>query len=219
LSKYEGLKVNNFDVVPCAADQTDFFFSEEERTAKRKEYGFQDEKVLLYSGRLYTGWAVPDEIFNFFNNLAKKVDNVVLFLLTPDIDIAHEMKKRFGINDKRIFITKDSYQNVRKYLNMADYGILLRDNSLMNNIAAPTKVAEYMLCGLPLIISKNIKEVSDVILEKSYGAIVDNYNVDDEIVRIISSVEHDRFEIALWGEKNLSKACFVEKIVQTYQTI
>jgi hypothetical protein len=219
LSKYNGLKTDNFEVVPCAADHADFYFDINERIEKRKEYGFKDEKVLLYSGRLYTGWAVPDEIFNFYNKLAKEVDNVVLFLLTPDINIAHEMKKRFDIDEEKIFITADSYQNVRKYLNMADYGILLRDDTLMNNIAAPTKVAEYMLCGLPLIISKNIKEVSDVIIEKSFGTTVDNYNVDDEIVRIISGVNHDRKEIALWAENNLSKGCFVEKIVQTFQTI
>ena len=89
----------------------------------------------------------------------------------------------------------------------------------MNNVASPTKYAEYMLCGLPLIISANVREVSDVVKENSFGAVVHNYRADDEVVRIISQKRIDRQKIAEWANANLSKSCFVEKIIKTYQEL
>jgi len=44
---------------------------------------------------------------------------------------------------------------VPKFLQAADMGILLRKKDPLNEVAAPTKFAEYMMTGLPTLISKN----------------------------------------------------------------
>ena len=57
------------------------------------------------------------------------------------------------------------FAEVPHYLNAADVAFLFRDNVVMNAVASPTKLAEYMACGLPIISSEVAKHwISDAAL-------------------------------------------------------
>ena len=56
---------------------------------------------------------------------------------------------------------------VTKYLMAADYGLLIRNQSITNSVSFSTKFAEYLSCGLKVITSEfmsisNFVEINDI---------------------------------------------------------
>ena len=57
-------------------------------------------------------------------------------------------------------------------MSVADYGILLREQSVTNLVASPTKFAEYLALGLPVLISENLGDYSEFVQHHNCGSIV-----------------------------------------------
>jgi glycosyltransferase involved in cell wall biosynthesis len=55
-----------------------------------------------------------------------------------------------------------------------DYGIILRANNITNRVASPIKITEYLHAGLKVILSPNIGDYSDLLIQSGYGIIVKN---------------------------------------------
>ena len=54
----------------------------------------------------------------------------------------------------------------------ADVAMLIRKDKTVNRVASPTKFGEYLLCGLPVIISPNVGESSSIIEEHRLGIVL-----------------------------------------------
>jgi hypothetical protein len=105
------------------------------------------------------------------------------------------------------------------FLNAADFGLLFRDNVIMNNVASPSKFAEYMLCGLPTIISEGVGDYTEFCISKSVGIVVkedqmNNWNLFD--YSIIEKANFVREKISENGLKFLSKQSIVNLIISEF---
>ena len=63
-------------------------------------------------------------------------------------------------------------ESVKYNLLFCDYGFLVRGETMTNNVASPVKFGEYMICGLKILISKNLGDYSDVISTNNLGCII-----------------------------------------------
>ena len=50
-----------------------------------------------------------------------------------------------------------------------DYGLIIRDESITNQVSSPVKFAEYLYAGLKIIISSNIGDYSKFVLDNDCG--------------------------------------------------
>ncbi len=215
------MKRDVFTVFPGAADSDYFYYNETLRTQLRAELSLNNKDVLVvYSGRLEMKWEIPDKIFEFFADLHKKNNNFKLLLLTPDIDLAKEFIDKFGFN-KIVYVRESSFKDVNKYLNGSDVGLLLRENIVMNNVASPTKFAEYLMAGLPVIISHSIFDFAKNIDDTKFGVVVKGLDeiMEDELVKLNKSLLVDRLKISNWGASNLSKEVFIKRYIQVLKNI
>ena len=93
-------------------------------------------------------------------------------------------------------------KEVYKYLNAADVAFLLRDDVVLNRVASPTKLAEYMFCGLP-IISTN---VSTYWIENS--SYIYNADIEKNLDKVNDFIKNaDREAIAKYALEYLSVEC------------
>ncbi len=215
------IELDKFSVFPGAADSDLFYFNESLRKEVRKSLNFGgDEVVFIYSGRLEMKWEIPDKIFEFFLDLHRKNNNARLMLLTPDVDIANEFINQFNAQNL-VSVQSASFSEVNGYLNAADAGLLLREDVIMNNVASPTKFAEYIMAGLPVIVSKSIHDFSALIDSSGYGCSVQYLEkIDDkEYENFEESLQITRQEISEWGEKNLSKKRYINEYVQLLRNV
>ncbi len=220
LNKYH-LSENKFSVFPGAADLELFFYDEKLRNTTREELNINTEEILIvYSGRLEMKWEIPDKIFSFFKNLNDKNQKFKLLLITPDIELANNLINEYKFEDI-VFVKEVKLYEVNKYLNAADVGLLLREDILMNNVASPTKFAEYLMAGLPVIISHGIHDFAQDIVNTGFGVVVSGLDeiTSDEYKQLQESLAIDKVQIETWGSQQLSKETFIDRYVSVLSEV
>jgi glycosyltransferase involved in cell wall biosynthesis len=109
-----------------------------------------------------------------------------LLILTGHVNEFQERIKKLNISNFDYKIITLPQSKVHDYLSVCDFGFLLRDDSPVNNVASPTKFAEYSLVGIPTIISETVGDYSALVKEKKFGAIVENLKFSSDLNEFIS---------------------------------
>lgn len=172
--KYNYQSTNNF-VIPCTLNQSlpQKNFNKEELENARKELGFSKEDLIL----VYAGSIAMWQSFNLMKDflipkLKENLNLKVLFLAFSN-ENSIKLKSQFP---EQVQIKWFEHHQVQKYLSACDYGILIREQSTTNKVAAPTKFAEYLAAGLPVLISKNLGDYTEFVQEKKCGLVIQELN-------------------------------------------
>lgn len=166
---------------PTAVDPELFRFSATDRRKARSQWQVEDyQKVFLYVGKfgdLYYTHEIP-ELFASINSNIKYAYFVVV--------TSHDQKE---INDlftkyldpKSYYITgRLSYEKLRSYLSGADFGISGVPPAPSQKYRSPTKVAEYMLHGLPYITTRGVSEDDLYAETNNVGIVLDKFGEINE---------------------------------------
>ena len=185
-------------VIPSLASRKDFYFSSILRDTYRKKLRIKNKtKVFIYSGSMKKYQNFPETI-NFFKSVNKKFSDVLLIVLTQDIEMA---EKVIGTACKNIIIKNVNYNEVNPYLNAADFGIMLRKNDITNKAASPTKFAEYCLSGIKIITTSGVTDFYKYKKECANVIDVNDFNLDND-------TQINRSKISNFYKKNISRESF-----------
>lgn len=214
---------DKFYVNPCNADSKYFYFDENERLHERHLLNLPDRFVVVYSGGLECNWHVPQEIFNTFLAIKDEIPEAFFMLLTHDLEFAKKLQGKNHIDNNDIVILSIDNMNVRPYLNAADVGLILREDVPMNNVASPTKFAEYVMCGLPVIISQGVGDFSEIVEFKKCGFVYKsnvktNFKMRFSEIKLPFSIE-SRKELSKWGITNFSKQSNIKNTISLYASL
>lgn len=191
-------------VIPCTlnADFNTDFPKENELISIKKEIGLDEEDiVMVYSGSS-AGW----QSFSLVEQVMQKVmegnPKLKLLWLTNDLNNNSEFVKKYR---NRIITNWLKPADVRRYLLAADYGILFREQSTTNKVASPVKFAEYLSCGLKIIISKNLGDFSQFTKENQCG-------ITEESLNSIGPVSYDeKLRVHNLAINKLTKERFIKQ--------
>jgi glycosyltransferase involved in cell wall biosynthesis len=143
---------------------------------------------LCYIGGL-SKWQNVDKILIFYNKLLSKKNDYTLHIATFDHGEARKLIDTFVDNkfkkNIKLYTIKETTE-VASFLSKMEFGFLIRDNILLNNVASPIKLAEYLSCGVNPIISDSLTEFERLIEESNCGIVIKNQNFDVAIKKIIS---------------------------------
>jgi hypothetical protein len=84
-------------------------------------------------------------------------------------------------------------------LDIADYGILLREKSITNKVASPVKCAKYLSRGLKVLISPEIGDYSDWVKNNDLGFIIE---IESQLPQLI---KENRKPMVLFASEKLNK--------------
>ncbi|MES2133080.1 MAG: hypothetical protein V4506_12065 [Bacteroidota bacterium] len=200
---YNYTKTNHV-IIPCTLSN-DFYFSfpsEEQLSHKRKAMGYgADDIIFVYSGSS-AGWQSFSLIDEMMCEYLKHPD-AKLLVLSNHFDSSFKVMQLFK---EKVSVTFVEPEKVKDYLWIADYGILFREQSMTNKVASPVKFAEYLSCGLKVLISKNLGDYSD------FSTFEDLHFDKDAIAKVLYS---EKLRIHALGN-----ACFKkEKFKEQYTTL
>ncbi len=155
-AKYH-LKNDQLCVTPCIALAA-FEFDEEQRRNVREALGIGPrEKVILFSSSGNAKWQALEKLTEF-------ADNNPNFRL---INLSRHTIDRAGVINKLV-----DFQEVPGYLNAADFGLVLREPSIVNMVACPVKFVEYAVSGLPIFSDGNVGAITDYIRDTKAGLLM-----------------------------------------------
>ncbi len=157
-------------VIPCTlSDDFKSKFPEEAEIKKNKfDLGFNESDiVIVYSGSS-AGWQSFSLVEKILSKIFEENLNVKLLWLTDYLNENSEFVKHFRGRIKSAWVKPSE---VKKYLLAADFGLLYRENSVTNQVASPVKFAEYLSCGLNVIISENLGDFSEFVRKNNCGSV------------------------------------------------
>lgn len=109
---------------------------------------------ILYSGGI-SPWQNIDLMLKTIED--NQSPNMKYTILTGDREIIEKKILKYDIDSKNIEINSVLPSELGKYYKHADYAFILRDDNIVNNVANPTKLVEYLFYGIvPIVLSPKI---------------------------------------------------------------
>ncbi|KAF2334161.1 glycosyltransferase family protein [Flavobacterium ginsenosidimutans] len=109
----------------------------------------ESDILVIYSGGLHV-WQNIDEMLDLITSKINDQNIVYLLLVNDKTNMIKKLNER-SIN-KRIFVDSVLPDKLKYYYNLADYGFVLRDDNVVNRVANPTKLIEYLFYNITPIV-------------------------------------------------------------------
>lgn len=171
------------EVIPCCVDLDRFKPSEEIRAAKRAELDLGDAFTIVYSGSL-GNWYLEEEMARFAATVrlrAKRAVKVVAFSPSDPTKLKAQLADA-GFEDADVVVRKVAPADIAAWLCVGDIGLSFIQSCFSKKGSSPTKVAEYLACGLIAVVNGDIGDQSDLRSEESSSVVLDGFT-DSELGR------------------------------------
>lgn len=173
-------------VIPSCFNENTFYFDSLARKDIRHAFGLTEKSVLLcYSGGM-NAWQRIADIIAVMKKVCLADPRCTALFLTTNQDEMAALLKEAEFPSGRSFIHGCSHKEVHRYLSAADLGFIMRHDTTVNNVASPVKVAEYLACGLPVILTRGIGDYSEMLPGAGVGVLVDETaDIVDQLLHFI----------------------------------
>ncbi|MBB1436756.1 hypothetical protein H5201_21115 [Pseudoalteromonas sp. SG43-6] len=162
---YDRLVFKKSVVLPCIS------------TLKKVDSVVRRKSSYCYIGGM-SEWQKLDWMLQYMNSVFH-IDNLAsLKIATRDKLKATELVSHF-IDERyfaRVTVVSLSNENeVEEFLSGVEFGFLLREESNVNYVSSPIKLAEYLSCGVNVLLSPSIKSYAEVVSNYGAGCIINSY--------------------------------------------
>lgn len=167
-------------VIPCAADLDHFNFKSIEKQkvdTLRKELNLnENDFVLTYIGSLGTRYKLK-EMLLFFKQLKQENNNAkFLFISKHEPNYIKSMWDAEKLDSSDLRITSSEYKDIPNYISIGNASIFFIVSSFTGKAVSPTKQAEVMGLGLPIVANEGIGDSDQIIRSSNSGIILSSYD-------------------------------------------
>ena len=118
-------------------------------------------------------WQNFPTIVKMMNEINTIKPNSIFKIATPEIDTCQTILNKAAtpeLKNKIQICTLHTKKEVENFLSDCEYGFLIRDDILVNQVSSPIKLAEYLSCGVNVITTPAIRSYTPLL--KQAGIIV-----------------------------------------------
>lgn len=165
------------EVIPCCVDLRRFenarFGS---RDVIREKLNLANRKVIAYVGS-FGGWYLTKESAEFLGAAKETFPKSFALILTQSpIQSIKPLIEQQGFTTGDFLITKVSHSDIPDYLNASDAAISFIKSCYSKQASSPTKNAEYLACGLPIVVNTGVGDTAETIIEDKTGIVIKELN-------------------------------------------
>ena len=168
------LKIKNTFTKPACINFDLFDMNKPKSENLIKEHHLENKIVGIYIGK-FEGSYLKEEVFQFIK-IAEEYwgkDNFRFILLTNHSELyVQNLIKTEGINKHTIIQKFVPHNEIPNYLALANFGITPFIPVPSKRFGSPIKNSEYMSMGLPIVITENISDDSDIIEKEDIGYVL-----------------------------------------------
>jgi glycosyltransferase involved in cell wall biosynthesis len=165
------------EVIPCCIGSSRSEFSHADARGEiRDRLGIGERTVITHVGAL-GGLYLTKEIVELL--AASKADDASTFgLILTQVDPGPiiEMLSAHGFNEGDYFVGRVSPDDVPRFLTASDIALSLVKASYSTQSRSPTKIAEYLACGLPIIANRGVGDVDALINDNGVGVLLEEFS-------------------------------------------
>jgi len=125
--------------------------------------------VFTYLGQAQT-WQLAAETVAYYARIEAASDDTFLLIISNDRDRFSEIVRRAGV--RRCKTISVPHADVPRYLDFCDFGFVFRRPILVNTVASPTKVMEYLSRGVLPVMTGSVGDFSEALSIEDLATIV-----------------------------------------------
>jgi len=177
----EILKKNYFNkiiqkifVIPTCADENLF---------KPLKLNQNSDIVLGYIGSIDTAYDI-EKVIVLFSKIILEIPNIKLKIYTEGShNYVENLMIKYKIEKKQYVIGYSERKNINSIINSFDFGIFYLKKNFSIIASFPTKIAEFLLCGKPIICNNFNDDITKIIQNNQLG-IINEFNKYDHKILI-----------------------------------
>ena len=184
------------EVIPCCVDFERFRTVEQiSRAQLRAEMKLTDRRVIVYLGS-FGGWYMTDQMTDFLAAAHSQDASTFSMILTQSPrQIVTDRMTSLGIAQENFLVKQVTPDEVPRYLRTADIAISFIKPCYSKQSSSPTKIAEYLASGLPVLCNAGVGDLDKLINERRVGVLLGEFS-QQGYLKALKDVEIVR------GEKN-----------------
>jgi glycosyltransferase involved in cell wall biosynthesis len=170
-------KSTHVEAIPCCVDLESFVFDVDARADVRRTLGWHAATVLVYAGSLGS-WYAEAEMARFAGTVRRAAEGPVRFLLLTraNADAFVGMLRAEGFAEDAVVVRRARPEEMPRYLSAGDIGLSFIRSCFSKKGSSPTKVAEYLACGLPVVLNGDIGDQADLAAEREACVVLRSYD-------------------------------------------
>lgn len=206
---FEGM---SYRTIPCTLNDATRFavITDDSVVQARREFGYKStDCIIIYSGSV-AGWQSLEDFGRQILPLMKQQPELHLLLLVQKLPDDFLPAKYFPERIKQRWFNPEQ---VGRALLIGDYGWLVRENTVTNQVASPVKFAEYLAAGLQVIISEHIGDYSDFVKEQTCGIIFKK----NEVISLQCNPTAQKIRLQGLAQQFFLKKAYLDKYTYLFQ--
>lgn len=194
---FEYLKNKRIDIsnIPTCVDTNKFYYKN--KNEQKKE--LNKKVIIVYSGSLST-WNMTDGMVDFIKTANEIFPDIKFMILSNEKDVA-KILLNYKMSEGLYSCHNVPHDQIPEFLNKANAGLAFYKPGYSRMACCPTKLGEYLSCGIPVIINKSIGDCDDIIHEERVGVVLKEFNEEEYRKAAIKLME------LLTRDNDLRKRC------------
>jgi glycosyltransferase involved in cell wall biosynthesis len=192
IKKY-GIDLKNFYVKPACVDLKKFNPLYRKDKTLLNELGLTGKIVCVYAGK-FGGIYLTSQVFDFFCEAEKFWGDRfrVLLLTSYNESELKDWASQSNFDSSKMIIRFVEHDSIEKYLGLGDFGITPVKSIPTKRYCTPIKDGEYWALGLPVVITKDISDDSEIIMKNNAGSVLNDLSTQsykkaiEEINRLLA---------------------------------
>jgi glycosyltransferase involved in cell wall biosynthesis len=213
-------------VIPCCADLEHFSLkSLNNDKISQLQLSLAISKndfVISYIGSLGT-WYMIEEMMELFKVAQQKIKSCKFLIVTADDpEIALNAAKKNAISTHDIIIKKAERSEVPYLIALSKFSIFFIKPSYSKKASSPTKLAEILGMGVPVICNGNVGDVAQIVNDGKVGFVLEDFkksDYEDVIDKMLAFLPADNKRIAAYANKYASLNDGVARYHEVYKRI
>lgn len=129
--------------------------------------------TLVYSGSLGT-WYLLNEMVKFFVVLKRRVPDAQFLILTlSPRHLVESAARKYGLGEGDLSVRSVPFQRMPEGIASGTAGVFFASASWANRARCPTKLAEFLALGIPVVVSRGIGDVDAIVSGERVGVVVE----------------------------------------------
>mgnify|MGYP001177237787 FL=1 len=134
--------------------------------------GLQGKLVIGCVGTM-SNWYLRNEMLRYLAYLSKSIQSLRVLIVTRE---DHETLRRdavaSGITDSAMVLTRASFSEMPRYTSLFDAGLFFIRPTLSKRASAATKLAEFLSCGVPVILNDGVGDSGAIVRHHDVGVVL-----------------------------------------------
>lgn len=140
----------------------------------------QADFTLGYVGSVGT-WYLFDDVLDCYELLRERKPNAQLSILNKgDHELIREKLRKHDIDESAVSLKSVNHEEVAQEMNRMDAGIFLIKPLFSKKGSCPTKMGEFLGCGVPCLSNTDVGDVELILEDENVGVAIEEFTTEEK---------------------------------------